>query len=133
MEKIIEMLGKQSVQSGKHTAEFNLKEYTDEEMGETFKFISDFRNVEKLIQIIIPPCADAILYNAFQQCPNLTKVIIYGNRVIQLPGGASTFTYQGENDYIINPNLVIRVPNNMVDAYKADTKWSSLAEHIVGF
>ena len=133
MVETVKKLGKQSVQSGKHTAEFKLKEYTVEEMDKTFKFIGDFSNAEKLIEIIIPPCADVILYSAFWDCPNLTKVTIYGNRVIQLPGGASTFEYQGENDYIINPNLVIRVPNDMVDAYKADTKWSALSDHIVGF
>lgn len=133
MVETVKKLGKQSVQSGKHTAEFKLKEYTDEEMGETFKFIGDFSNAEKLIEIIIPPCADVIYYSAFWSCPNLTKVMIYGNRVIQLPGGASTFEYQGENDWIVNPNLVIRVPNDMVDAYKADTKWSALSDHIVGF
>lgn len=129
MVEIVKKLGKQSVQSGKHTAEFKLKEYTDE----TFKFIGDFGGSSRLTSIVIPPCAYAIAYNAFWSCPNLTKVMIYGNRVIQLPGGASTFEYQGENDWIVNPNLVIRVPNDMVDAYKADTNWSALSDHIVGF
>lgn len=133
MVETVKILGKQSVQSGKHTAEFKLKEYTDEEMDKTFKFIGDFGGSSRLTSIVIPPCADAIAYSAFWSCPNLTKVMIYGNRVIQLPGGASTFEYLGENDYIINPNLVIRVPNDMVDAYKADTNWSALSDHIVGF
>lgn len=132
MVKTVKILGKENIQSGNHIAEFKLKPYVDEDYGE-MKFIGDFGGSSRLTSIVIPPCADAILYNAFWQCPNLTKVMIYGNRVIQLPGGASTFEYLGENDYIINPNLVIRVPNDMVDAYKADTNWSALSDHIVGF
>ena len=132
MVETVKILGKENMQSGNHIAEFKLEPYVDEDYGE-MKFIGEFGNSSRLTSIVIPPCADAIAYNAFWNCPNLTKVTVYGNRVIQLPGGASTFEYQGENDYIVNPNLVIRVPNDMVDAYKADTKWSALSDHIVGF
>ena len=98
------------------------------------KFIGNFGGSSRLTSIVIPPCADAIVYNAFWNCPNLTKVTVYGNRVIQLPGGSDTFSYYvGNDEFIINQNLVIRVPNDMVDAYKADTNWSALSDHIVGF
>ena len=126
-------LGKENMQSGNHIAEFKLKPYVDEDYGE-MKFIGKFVVSSRLTSIVIPPCADEIAYSAFWECPNLTKVTVYGNRVIQLPGGYDTFTYNdGSDDGVINQNLVIRVPNDMVDAYKADTNWSRLAEHIVGF
>jgi len=117
---------------GKHIAEYELKlvevDYdpeTDEPimgygvMGPSFN--------TQIKRVVIP--SEAQVVNGFNGCQNLTDVTIYGNRVIVNGYSGAFFPYGGT----INPNLVIRVPKNVVDAYKEDSRWSQFADHIVGF
>ena len=135
MVKTAKILGKKNVKRGRHVAELKIKEVVDEVTGESYKGVDQIGS-PSLTSVIIPPCADLIGYDGFYNCSKLTKVTIYGNRVIQLPGGKFTLPgyYDETNeDWVINSDLVIRVPNSMVDAYKANAEWSELADHIVGF
>lgn len=84
-----------------------------------FRTVFSLRKVECLGNIVSIPA------QTFQRC--------YGLRYVDLTHCTAVPTLANVNAFdATHPQLEIRVPASLVDAWKAATNWSSLADHIVG-
>ena len=75
-----------------------------------------FRYCSGLTSIDIPSSVTEIDVRAFANCPKLADVTIEST---------TKLTYKTNAFQNIASNAVLRVPSTLVDAYKADSKWSS--------
>lgn len=80
-----------------------------------------FNTCSGLTSITIPNSVTAISNGVFANCSRLTSVTINATT----PPTLGTDVFKSTNS-----NLVIYVPTESVDAYKAATNWSSLADRI---
>ena len=87
--------------------------------------VGAFRLCHSLASITIPGGVTAIEMNAFENC---YSVAFYDfSNYTSVPTLSNTNAFTG-----IAADCQIRVPASLVDAWKAATNWSSLADHIVG-
>ena len=83
-----------------------------------------FEKCNNLTTINLPKCTSIGPY-AFDHCTNLTTIILSNNQVLTL-GETDTF----RDSSISRGSGYIYVPDNLVDSYKSDTKWSTYANQI---
>ena len=83
-----------------------------------------FSNCTNLTTVNLPNCT-SIGDSAFNSCTSLTTIILSNNQVVSLDN-INAF----KNSSITNDTGYIYVPDNLVDSYKSDTKWSTYANRI---
>lgn len=110
--------------------------------------VGDFSSCLALLEVTIPADATTFVAAAFQGDYVLRKVTCLGDiasipsqvfrrcyplRVVDLTHCTAVPTLANVNAFdATHPQLEIRVPASLADAWKAATNWSSLADHIVG-
>lgn len=110
--------------------------------------VGDFSGDVSLLEATIPADATTFVAAAFQGDNALRKVTCLGNiasipaqvfqrcyplRFVDLTHCTAVPTLANVNAFdATHPQLEIRVPASLADAWKAATNWSSLADHIVG-
>lgn len=110
--------------------------------------VGDFSNIQSLLEVTIPADATTFVTAAFQGDNALRRVTCLGDiasipaqvfqrcyplRFVDLTHCTAVPTLANVNAFdATHPQLEIRVPASLADAWKAATNWSSLAEHIVG-
>lgn len=110
--------------------------------------VGDFSGCRSLLEVTIPADATTFVAAAFQGDNALRKVTCLGDiaripaqvfqrcyplRFVDLTHCTAVPTLANVNAFdSTHPQLEIRVPASLADAWKAATNWSSLADHIVG-
>lgn len=110
--------------------------------------VGDFSGDPSLLEATIPADATTFVAAAFQGDNALRRVTCLGNiasipaqvfqrcyplRFVDLTHCTAVPTLANVNAFDeTHPQLEIRVPASLADAWKAATNWSSLADHIVG-
>lgn len=110
--------------------------------------VGDFSACRALLEVTIPADATTFVAAAFSGDNALRRVTCLGNiasipaqvfqrcyplRFVDLTHCTAVPTLANVNAFDeTHPQLEIRVPASLVDAWKAATNWSSLADHIVG-
>lgn len=110
--------------------------------------VRDFSACRSLLEVTIPADATTFVAAAFQGDNALRRVTCLGDiasipaqvfqrcyplRFVDLTHCTAVPTLANVNAFdATHPQLEIRVPASLADAWKAATNWSSLAEHIVG-
>lgn len=110
--------------------------------------VGDFSGDVSLLEATIPADATTFVAAAFRSDYALRKVTCLGNiasipaqvfqrcyplRFVDLTHCTAVPTLANVNAFdATHPQLEIRVPASLADAWKAATNWSSLADHIVG-
>lgn len=110
--------------------------------------VGDFRACRSLLEVTIPADATTFVADAFQGDNALRRVTCLGDiasipahvfqrcyplRFVDLTHCTAVPTLANVNAFDqTHPQLEIRVPASLADAWKAATNWSSLADHIVG-
>nr|DAN07041.1 MAG TPA: tail protein [Caudoviricetes sp.] len=110
--------------------------------------IGDFSSCRSLLEVTIPADATTFVAAAFQGDYALRRVTCLGDiasipaqvfqrcytlRFVDLTHCTAVPTLANVNAFdATHPQLEIRVPASLADAWKAATNWSSLADHIVG-
>lgn len=110
--------------------------------------VGDFSACRALLEATIPADATTFVAAAFQGDNALRRVTCLGNiasipaqvfqrcyplRFVDFTRCTAVPTLANVNAFDeTHPQLEIRVPASLVDAWKAATNWSSLADHIVG-
>lgn len=110
--------------------------------------VGDFSGDPSLLEATIPADATTFVAAAFQGDNALRRVTCLGNiasipaqvfqrcyplRFVDLTHCTAVPTLANVNAFgETHPQLEIRVPASLADAWKAATNWSSLADHIVG-
>lgn len=110
--------------------------------------VGDFNGDPSLLEATIPADATTFVAAAFQGDNALRRVTCLGNiasipaqvfqrcyplRFVDLTHCTAVPTLANVNAFDeTHPQLEIRVPASLADAWKAATNWSSLADHIVG-
>lgn len=70
-------------------------------------------------------------YGAFRDCPNLKTVVLKANTVCQISTAASNL-FKNSTHFQSGGDGQIVVPDNLVNYYKSDSSWSSVADNIIG-
>lgn len=110
--------------------------------------VGDFSSCRSLVEVTIPADATTFVAAAFQGDNALRRVTCLGDiasipaqvfqrcyplRFVDLTHCTAVPTLANVNAFdATHPQLEIRVPASLADAWKAATNWSSLADHIVG-
>ena len=110
--------------------------------------VGDFSSCRSLLEVTIPADATTFVAAAFQGDNALRRVTCLGDiasipaqvfqrcyplRFVDLTHCTAVPTLANVNAFdATHPQLEIRVPASLADAWKAATNWSSLADHIVG-
>lgn len=110
--------------------------------------VGDFGACRSLVEVTIPADATTFVAAAFQGDNALRRVTCLGNitsipaqvfqrcyplRFVDFTHCTAVPTLANVNAFdATHPQLEIRVPASLADAWKAATNWSSLADHIVG-
>lgn len=110
--------------------------------------VGDFSACRSLLEVTIPADATTFVAAAFQGDSALRRVTCLGNiasipaqvfhrcyplRFVDLTHCTAVPTLANIDAFdATHPQLEIRVPASLADAWKAATNWSSLADHIVG-
>jgi hypothetical protein len=110
--------------------------------------VGNFSSCRALLEVTIPADATTFVAAAFQGDNALRRVTCLGNiasipaqvfqrcyplRFVDFTRCTAVPTLANVNAFDeTHPQLEIRVPASLVDAWKAATNWSSLADHIVG-
>lgn len=110
--------------------------------------VGDFSACRSLLEVTIPADATTFVAAAFQGDNSLRRVTCLGDiasipaqvfqrcyplRFVDLTHCTAVPTLANVNAFdATHAQLEIRVPASLVDAWKAATNWSSLADHIVG-
>lgn len=110
--------------------------------------VGDFSTCRALLEVTIPADATTFVAAAFQGDNALRRVTCLGNiasipaqvfqrcyplRFVDFTHCTAVPTLANVNAFDqTHPQLEIRVPASLADAWKAATNWSSLADHIVG-
>lgn len=110
--------------------------------------VGDFSACRSLVEVTIPADATTFVAAAFQGDNALRRVTCLGDiasipaqvfqrcyplRFVDLTHCTAVPTLANVNAFdATHPQLEIRVPASLADAWKAATNWSSLADHIVG-
>lgn len=110
--------------------------------------VGNFSSCRSLLEVTIPADATTFVAAAFQGDNALRRVTCLGNitsipaqvfqrcyplRFVDLTHCTAVPTLANVNAFdATHPQLEIRVPASLADAWKAATNWSSLADHIVG-
>ena len=110
--------------------------------------VGDFSACRALVEVTIPADATTFVTAAFQGDNALRRVTCLGDiasipaqvfqrcyplRSVDLTHCTAVPTLANVNAFdATHPQLEIRVPASLADAWKAATNWSSLADHIVG-
>lgn len=110
--------------------------------------VGDFSSCNSLLEVAIPADATTFVAAAFQGDNALRRVTCLGDiasipaqvfqrcyplRFVDLTHCTAVPTLANVNAFdATHPQLEIRVPASLADAWKAATNWSSLADHIVG-
>ena len=110
--------------------------------------VGDFGSCRSLLEVTIPADATTFVAAAFSGDNALRRVTCLGNiasipaqvfqrcyplRSVDLTHCTAVPTLANVNAFDeTHPQLEIRVPASLADAWKAATNWSSLADHIVG-
>lgn len=110
--------------------------------------VGDFSACRALLEVTIPADATTFVAAAFQGDNALRRVTCLGNiasipaqvfqrcyplRFVDFTHCTAVPTLANVNAFDqTHPQLEIRVPASLADAWKAATNWSSLADHIVG-
>ena len=110
--------------------------------------VGDFSSCRSLLEVTIPADATTFVAAAFQGDNVLRRVTCLGNiasipaqvfqrcyplRFVDFTHCTAVPTLANVNAFNqTHPQLEIRVPASLADAWKAATNWSSLADHIVG-
>lgn len=110
--------------------------------------VGDFSSCRALLEVTIPADATTFVAAAFQGDNALRRVTCLGDiasipaqvfqrcyplRFVDLTHCTAVPTLANVNAFDeTHPQLEIRVPASLADAWKAATNWSSLADHIVG-
>lgn len=110
--------------------------------------VGDFQACRALLEVTIPADATTFVAAAFSGDNALRRVTCLGDiasipaqvfqrcyplRFVDLTHCTAVPTLANVNAFDeTHPQLEIRVPASLVDAWKAATNWSSLADHIVG-
>lgn len=110
--------------------------------------VGNFSSCSSLLEVTIPADATTFAVAAFQGDNALRRVTCLGNiasipaqvfqrcyplRFVDLTHCTAVPTLANVNAFdATHAQLEIRVPASLVDAWKAATNWSSLADHIVG-
>lgn len=110
--------------------------------------VGNFSSCRALLEVTIPADATTFVAAAFQGDNALRRVTCLGDiasipaqvfqrcyplRFVDLTHCTAVPTLANVNAFDeTHPQLEIRVPASLVDAWKAATNWSSLADHIVG-
>lgn len=110
--------------------------------------VGDFSACRSLLEVTIPADATTFVVAAFQGDNALRRVTCLGNiasipaqvfqrcyplRFVDFTHCTAVPTLANVNAFDeTHPQLEIRVPASLADAWKAATNWSSLADHIVG-
>lgn len=110
--------------------------------------VRDFSACRALLEVTIPADATTFVAAAFQGDNALRRVTCLGDiasipaqvfqrcyplRFVDFTHCTAVPTLANVNAFdATHPQLEIRVPASLADAWKAATNWSSLAEHIVG-
>lgn len=110
--------------------------------------VGDFSSCRSLLEVTIPADATTFVAAAFQGDYALRRVTCLGDiasipaqvfqrcyplRFVDLTHCTAVPTLANVNAFdATHPQLEIRVPASLADAWKAATNWSSLADHIVG-
>ena len=110
--------------------------------------VGDFSACRALLEVTIPADATTFVAAAFRGCGALRRVTCLGDiasipaqvfqrcyplRFVDLTHCTAVPTLANVNAFdATHPQLEIRVPASLADAWKAATNWSSLADHIVG-
>lgn len=89
-----------------------------------------FRNCTSLMAITIPSCTAVICEGVFTGCTSLTEITCLATTPPTLGGDLfKAFIYDDKP----NPtDYTVYVPSESLDAYKAATNWSDIADKIVG-
>lgn len=110
--------------------------------------VRDFSSCRSLLEVTIPADATTFVAAAFQGDYALRRVTCLGDiasipaqvfqrcyplRFVDLTHCTAVPTLANVNAFdATHPQLEIRVPASLADAWKAATNWSSLSDHIVG-
>ena len=110
--------------------------------------VGNFSSCRSLLEVTIPADATTFVAAAFQGDNELRRVTCLGNiasipaqvfqrcyplRFVDFTHCTAVPTLANVNAFdSTHPQLEIRVPASLADAWKAATNWSSLADHIVG-
>ena len=110
--------------------------------------VGDFSSCRSLLEVTIPADATTFVAAAFSGDNALRRVTCLGNvasipaqvfqrcyplRFVDFAHCTAVPTLANVNAFdATHPQLEIRVPASLADAWKAATNWSSLADHIVG-
>ena len=141
-------LSKDMVQRGitDSSSPYYYTKITSAKIGELCTYIGNnaFQRCSSLTSVEIPDSVVNIRYSAFQGCSSLTSVTI-GNGIRSIDyyafQGCSSLTsfvcrstnppsVSGDTTFMGDSNLVIYVPAESVDAYKAASGWSQYASRI---
>lgn len=110
--------------------------------------VGTFISCASLLEVTIPADATTFVASAFRGCGALRRVTCLGDiasipaqvflrcyplRFVDFTHCTAVPTLANVNAFdATHPQLEIRVPASLADAWKAATNWSSLADHIVG-
>ena len=87
---------------------------------------SAFAYNNTLTSVIIPSTVTIIQSNAFQYCTSLTSVIVL--RESSIPSLSTNVFYKNYSSII--DGLIIYVPSNQIESYKAASNWKTYASNI---
>jgi Flp pilus assembly protein protease CpaA len=95
-------------------------------LGNTLATIGDcaFQGCTSLKEITIPNSVTKLGIATFAECTNFESIKM--ERTTPPTAGKNLFTS-------VSPKLIIYVPNDSVDAYKAATNWATYASKIIGY
>ena len=110
--------------------------------------VGTFISCTSLLEVTIPADATTFVASAFRGCGAMRRVKCLGDiasipaqvflrcyslRFVDFTHCTAVPTLANVNAFdATHPQLEIRVPASLADAWKAATNWSSLADHIVG-
>ena len=80
-----------------------------------------FSNNKTITSVVLSSTVIAICYHAFEGCTNLTTVTLKSVKVVTVD--AESFKDCGA--------IEVRVPSDLVDAYKANATWAAITTNIV--